>query len=313
MVPPPRARTAMIAALSRIELRHLRYFLAVADTLHFGRAAERLCMSQPPLSQAIQQLEDALGVAVFERHSRKVALTPAGQALLVPARQVLAGLQAAIDAAHAAARGERGVLRVAYVGSAVFSALPAIIARFHADFPDVALQLQEAPPDTQLIGLRSGQLDASLVRPGRAQPGLCCDVLLDEPTWLALPSRHPLTRHDALPLVELSGEPFITIDAADGGHVLELYRSQVFQPRIVQHVRDLHTAFALVAAGLGLLLIPRSATRQPRPGVSYRPVPGAPQLDLCLLTPDPAGSPIIGHFRRVAREVMEASPDRSER
>ena len=116
-----------MTALSRIELRHLRYFLAVADTLHFGRAAERLCMSQPPLSQAIQQLEDALGVAVFERHSRKVALTPAGQALLAPARQLLADLHAAIGAAQAAARGERGLLRVAYVGSAVFSVLPAIV------------------------------------------------------------------------------------------------------------------------------------------------------------------------------------------
>lgn len=293
-----------MTALSRIELRHLRYFLAVADTLHFGRAAERLCMSQPPLSQAIQQLEDALGVAVFERHSRKVALTPAGQALLAPARQLLADLHAAIGAAQAAARGECGLLRVAYVGSAVFSVLPAIVARFHADFPEVELQLQEAPPDAQLAGLRSGQLDAGLVRPASPQAGLCCDVLLDEPTWLALPSRHPFTRREALSLAELSGAPFITIDAADGGHMLELYRRADFQPRIVQHVRDLHTGFALVAAGLGLLFIPRSASRQPRPGVACRPTLDAPQLDLCLLTPDPARSPIVEHFRRVAQAVV---------
>lgn len=228
-------------------------------------------MSQPPLSQAIQQLEDALGVAVFERHSRKVALTPAGQALLAPARQLLADLHAAIGAAQAAARGERELLRVAYVGSAVFSVLPAIVARFHADFPEVELQLQEAPPDAQLAGLRSASWTlAWCARPVR-KPGAVLRCAAGR-THLAGAAQPPsFTRREALSLAELSGAPFITIDAADGGHMLELYRRADFQPRIVQHVRDLHTGFALVAAGLGLLFIPRSASRQPRPGVACRP------------------------------------------
>lgn len=204
----------MSAHVLRIELRHLRYFLALADTLHFGRAAERLCMSQPPLSNAIQQLEAALGETLFIRHSRKVALTPAGQALIPHARQVLAGLDQAVRAVQVAARGESGLLRVGYVSSAVFSVLPAIVARFHAAFPEVALALQERPPDAQLAALRSGQQDVGLVRPGLHQPGLCCEVLLDEPTWVALPSRHPLARRELLSLAMLSDAPFITIDAA---------------------------------------------------------------------------------------------------
>ncbi len=296
----------MSAHVLRIELRHLRYFLALADTLHFGRAAERLCISQPPLSNAIQQLEAALGETLFTRHSRKVVLTPAGRALIPHAQQVLAGLDQAVSAVQAAARGESGLLRVGYVGSAVFSVLPAIVARFHAAFPEVTLALQERPPDAQLVALRSGQQDVGLVRPGLHQPGLRCEVLLDEPTWVALPSRHPLAQRESLSLARLSDAPFITIDAADGGgHVLELYRSREFQPRIVQHVRDLHAAFALVAAGLGLLLIPASASRQPRPGVSYcRTDAGTPQLDLCLLTPEPASTPIARHFCQLAREVV---------
>ena len=149
----------MSAHVLRIELRHLRYFLALADTLHFGRAAERLCMSQPPLSNAIQQLEAALGEALFIRHSRKVALTPAGQALIPHARQVLAGLDQAVRAVQVAARGESGLLRVGYVSSAVFSVLPAIVARFHAAFPEVALALQERGQH-QLSVLDEGGLTA---------------------------------------------------------------------------------------------------------------------------------------------------------
>ncbi|MFO1235336.1 MAG: LysR family transcriptional regulator [Rivihabitans pingtungensis] len=271
--------------------------------MHFGRAAERLCMSQPPLSQAIQQLEDALGVAVFERHSRKVALTPAGQALLAPARQLLADLHAAIGAAQAAARGERGLLRVAYVGSAVFSVLPAIVARFHADFPEVELQLQEAPPDAQLAGCAAASWTlAWCARPVR-KPGcaaMCCWT--NPPGWRC-PAAILLPGAEALSLAELPGAPFITIDAADGGHMLELYRRAIFS-------RALSSTCATCTPALpwgrrpGPLVHPPPASRQPRPGVACRPTLDAPQLDLCLLTPDPARSPIVEHFRRVAQAVV---------
>jgi DNA-binding transcriptional LysR family regulator len=260
-----------------MELRHLRYFLAVADELHFGRAAERLAIAQPPLSQQIQALEAELGVPLFTRHP--VRLTPAGEAFQQEAAATLQRAERATEAARAAARGELGTIRVGFVSSAAYGALPVAVRRFRDHHPRVTLALTELTTAFQLQGLHAGDLDVGLFRVDPASlrdPDLVAETIAREPYVLALPTDHPLAARRRVPLAELADEPFVTFPYRSNPSLhgqLERYCLRAgFTPRVVQEATLMQTIVALVAAGLGVSLVPASLQRLQLAGLAYRPL-----------------------------------------
>jgi DNA-binding transcriptional LysR family regulator len=264
-----------------IELRLWRQFVAVAETLHFGRAAVRLHMTQPPLTQAIAQLERLLEVRLFDRTKRSVQLTEAGAALLPQAQALLARAQALPAQARAAAQGEAGHLRLAFVSTVGFTFLPAWVRAFRAAHPLTRLELVEATGDVQLRALERGEVDAGLLlhSPGFAPAGLSHLRIAQEPLVLALPEHHPLATAARLPLARVLAEPVVLFprrilpslhDALFG-----LYHAAGREPAVAQEAIQMQTIVNLVSAGLGLAWVPASVRQFQRPGVVYRELGGA--------------------------------------
>ena len=265
---------------SAFELRHLRYFVAVAEELHFGRAARRLGIAQPPLSQQIRQLELRLGVSLFIRTSRQVALTPAGEALLRGARRVLAEMGLATAAARRAATGETDALRVGYTDSAALSVLPSAIRRFRETLPSVHLDLVEGSTAAQIDAVTRDLVDLAVVRGPVAQPALRTEVVLRESFLVALPESHPLGGFAEIELRALAGEPMVLFPRhlAPEFHdtIIALCRAASFTPLIGYEGAEYQTILSLVAARLGVSLVPRSVGNLQRRGEVYRPIPDAP-------------------------------------
>lgn len=259
-----------------IDLRAWRQFLAVAEELHFGRAAQRLHLTQPPVTQAIAQLEQTLGVRLFDRTRRRVALTAAGEALLPEVRDLLARAQALPARARAAAAGELGRVRLAFVSTVGFERLPLWVRDFHAASPGVSLELVEATGDAQLEAFARGGIDAGLMlhAPGHAPAGLATLAVSTEPMVLALPMRHPLARAPRLALAEVLAEPLVMfprrILPSLHDAVLALYGAQGRAPRIVQEAIQMQTIVNLVWGGIGLAWVPASVMQFRRAGVVYR-------------------------------------------
>jgi DNA-binding transcriptional LysR family regulator len=262
-----------------IELRVWRQFVALADELHFGRAATRLHMTQPPLTQAIQGLERAIGVPLFKRTRRSVALTPAGAALLPQARRLLAAAEDLPRVAQAAAAGLAGQLRLAFVSNIAYGPLPDWLRSFRAAHPDVALQLREATLDVQLAAFDADEVDAGFVlhAPGAAPPGFAACTVQAEPLVMALPESHPAVL--AAGTGAVAAEPLVifprTIAPSLFDAVLAAYRAHGATPHIGQEAIQMQTIVNLVSAGMGLAWVPESLTRLQRPGVAYRAVDGA--------------------------------------
>ncbi|MDR3043345.1 MAG: LysR family transcriptional regulator [Desulfovibrio sp.] len=260
-----------------MEMRQLRYFLAVAEELHFGRAARRMHVSQPPLSQQIQALEEELGVRLFDRTSRTVRTTPAGEALRDDVQALLAGLDAAVERARGTARGERGRLRLGFVVSAAATRFPRAVAAYRARCPGVRLELREMGTLLQLRRIESGELDVGLLRNLDGLPeGFDHAPFLHEPQVVALPARHPLARLRVVPLAALAGVPLILyprrVFPAAYDAIIAACRGAGFSPEVPQEAVGLNTQRALVAAGVGAAIVPASARSEPREGVVYRDV-----------------------------------------
>lgn len=258
----------------RFEIRHLRYFVAVADELHFGRAARRLGITQPPLSLQIRQLESSLGVAVFERTNRSVELTAAGRALLAEARKLIADFDRVAEVVARAARGETGTLRVAFVGS--FLTLPRIIRRFRQERPGVRLELRELSTAAQQAALRDGELDIGFLREPARDVELLRETMMKEKLLLAISKRHPLASRKRLRLEDVANEDFVLFphDLTPGLHarVLAVCADAGVQPRIVQTSREIYTTISLVEAGIGVTIVPASAQQMPWPTIRYVPI-----------------------------------------
>ena len=265
-----------------MDIRHLRYFLAVAEELHFGRAAMRLHIAQPPLSQAIRQLEEELGAALFTRTSRSVRLTAAGAALVGDARTVLEQLAQAEAKVRRVHAGEAGELVVGYMNPVMDAVLCRALAAFRVKKPDVALRLRELPSPVQLDELRSGRLDIAFVRAGSedqataAGAELAFCVVAREPYVLALPTEHPLAKLKRVPLRRAGHYPFLlfqreTLPALHDA-IMAAFRANGGEPVISQVVQGKHASLTLVAAGMGLCLVPASAAQWRRSGVVLRPV-----------------------------------------
>lgn len=288
------------------DLRHLRYFVTVAEELHFGRAASRLGMAQPPLSQQIQRLEQLLAVRLLERTSRRVHLTPAGEVFLVEARRVLAAAEGAVDAAQRVGRGESGTLRVAFAATVMFLALPRIIRTFRADFPRVHLDLREMPTGPQLSGLQTGEIDIGFVREPRPDPELEIVTVMREPLRIAVHRSHPLAAKATLGVRDLMHEPFVLFPAelAPGLHaqVMALCRDAGFTPKVVEESRELYTSVALVEAGVGVSILPASVEKLGWTGVRYRPIPSAKaETRIAAAWRKDRSRPVIDAFMRVVR------------
>ncbi|MGR4867915.1 LysR family transcriptional regulator [Variovorax sp. LARHSF232] len=259
-----------------IDLRVWRQFLAVAEELHFGRAAARLHMTQPPVTQAIAQLEKTLGVLLFDRTRRRVALTPAGEALVPEVRELLARAQALPARARAAAAGEVGRVRLAFVSTIGFERLPAWVRDFRAASPQVALELVEATGDVQLEAFARGEIDAGLMlhSPGFAPPDLQRLPVASEPLVLAVSAQHPLARAEKVALGDVLTEPLVIfprrIVPSLHDAIFGLYHAAGRTPRVAQEAIQMQTIVNLVWGGLGVAWVPESVTQFRRAGVVYR-------------------------------------------
>jgi DNA-binding transcriptional LysR family regulator len=294
---------------NRIQHRHLRFFIAVAEELHFTRAATRLRVAQPHLSLEIRRLEEEVGVPLLVRDRRRVSLTAAGQAFLVHARLVLADTASAVRAAQRAHRGEIGSLRVGFVSSAGFGAvLPDAVRRFRTERPDVEIALNEHNSDEQVELLASGRLDVGLLHPPlRSELGLQIENVLVEPLFAALPQNHHLARRRRMELSALAGEPWVLFPRAIASRLYEeimiACADAGFSPRVVQEGIKLSTIMSLIAAGLGVSLVPQSLTRLCPGQVACVPLAQkGPTLPLALIWRRGDANPPLAPFLQVVRE-----------
>jgi DNA-binding transcriptional LysR family regulator len=261
---------------SEIELRHLRYFLAVAETLHFSRAAERLGMAQPPLSQQIRRLEQLMGHRLFDRTTRGVRLTLAGQLLADRARSTLEKIQDDLEQVRRLGRGEEGTLTVGFSGSVMFVELPAAIEAYRRRYPKVELRLREMTTHAQIPALLDGTLDLAFMRDGDPTEGIQMTQLFQEPFFAVLPEAHPLARKRKLQVRDLRNEPFVLFARRMGplafDRTMACCETNGFRPKIVQDAPQWPTLVRLVAAGLGVSLAPACVANVTIPGAVYRDV-----------------------------------------
>lgn len=297
-----------------MELRHLRYFIAVAEELHFGRAAERLHVAQPPLSQQIRALEDELGVQLFRRTSRRVELTGEGRLFLDHARLVMMHAQRATEAAKAASRGEAGRISIGFVTSSVYSLVPTIMREFHRLRPQVELNCFELKPLKQTVALLNREIDVGFLRMPVREPGLQSALLNEEPLVLAVPSDHPKASDQPVNLGDFATEPFIMLPRALAqvfyDTQLSACRQAGFTPRHGQETGEWQTALALVAAGLGVTLVPESLRHWQRPGVVYCGLKGTrARVELHVAWRVEKATPLVETFVAIAQEIASTAAD----
>lgn len=295
-----------------MELRQLRYFLAVAEELHFGKAAERVYIAQSPLSRQIKQLEDELGVQLFRRTKRSVELTDAGRALIPEAEGILNATRRAKETAVGAQQGRIGRLTIGFTQSAMYTPLPRILRQYNSIAPRVELHFREhvLTPE-QVLGLTTARMDLGFLRPPVANPDIELLPVMQEKLVLAVPEGSALARKPVLALRDVANENFVTfsksIDSSLSAAVLGLCHTTGFQPRITQEAKEVATIVMLVASGLGVALVPASAEAIRQDGVALRPIEGeTPTLTVALAWNRATQSVVRDEFIAVAREIVEA-------
>jgi DNA-binding transcriptional LysR family regulator len=290
-----------------VELRHLRYFLAVAEEGHFGRAARRLRIAQPPVSRQIQALEEELGFPLFDRTKRRIELTAAGKVFRERARRVLDGVEEAVTAARRASLGQTGRVAVGYPSSLAYSGLTELLRAFRAHSPDVDLVLREIPAQEQITALREGRLDVGLVRAPLAEPALASEPVRTEPLVVAMPADHRLARRSRVALRDLAREPFVGFPRASNAPFFDLLiracHDAGFSPMIVQEAPQLDIV-SLVAAGYGVSLLPESVRNVPREGLVYKSLVDSPTTTLLVVWRRDDPSPVVRDFLAVVRRVL---------
>jgi DNA-binding transcriptional LysR family regulator len=305
-----------------MELRHLRYFVAVAEELHFRRAAERLGIAQPALSQQIQQLEQEIEALLFHRLTRGVELADAGRVFLDDARAILDKVEQAKAKAQRVARGDQGMIRIGFTGSASFNpVVPSVIQDYRARFPGIAVSLVESGTSQLVDGLRRGRVDAAFVRsPCREVDGLVVVPVLQEEMLIALPSGHALAASAFLALASLAREAFILFPRINSpglyDEIVSACERAGFSPDVVQQAPEVASTVNLIAAGQGVSIVPASMRQMHPPGVTYRPILGdGPRAPLSLAyrsnEPSAAVRNLVVLARRAAANIgrdMIASP-----
>ncbi len=299
----------------QMELRHLRYFVAVAEEGHITRAAERLGMQQPPLSQQIKALETELGAQLFRRLPRGMALTEAGRALLVDAEAILGHLAHAMEATKRTVRGELGRITVGFTSSAPFHPfLPRVIRAFREASPMVALTLEEGGTTELIEDLRAERLDAAFIRTPVADPmGVTVNPLVEERMVVALPAGHALAGADGdMALERLAGEIFIVYRRRSGPGLYDAIfaacHAAGFSPVVGQEAPRIVSTLNLVAAGLGIALVPESLRRMQMDGVVYRGLVDGPRAPLLLATRRVETGVVVRRFVDVVRVMARTFP-----
>ncbi|MGX5875775.1 LysR family transcriptional regulator, partial [Burkholderia gladioli] len=287
-----------------LDIKPLRYFVALAETGHFGRAATRLNLSQPPLSRQIAALEASLGVTLVERGPRGVTLTPAGERFRDDAKAILAAVERAAHHARAAASGAAGKLTVGFTMCAAYSVVPRYAREFGAAWPEVALHLRETVSNDLAEQVLNGHIDAAILFPGPPHEGLEQRIVVTEPLCVALSREHPRARARRLRIAELAGEPFVmavesvapTLRAAIVGHC----RHGGFEPNIRLEVQLQQTVLGLVDEGVGVALVPESMRRAQWADVVFRPLVDAPTIEQALVWSPANRNPCLARFLAIA-------------
>lgn len=290
------------------DLRALRCFVVVAEELHFGRAARRLNISQPPLSQTIRTLESRLGVMLFERTSRRVVLTNAGGVLRERARMLLDEARQAGIATQRASRGQVGRLTVGFILAATHRVLPQTLREFRNRMPDVELALREMPISEQLKALAGGEIDIGFLRPPVDSKAIAAETLVREPFVVALPEGHRFTRQSALPIARLAAEPFVVSSPGRSplhSQIIAACSAAGFTPTVVQDAENIITVIGLVRAGLGVALLPQSVETLRPVGIQLRRLRGIEtRVETAIAWRREERSPVCEAFIAAARAAM---------
>jgi DNA-binding transcriptional LysR family regulator len=282
-----------------METRHLKYFIAVAEERHFGRAAARLHMAQPPLSQQIRQLEEQLGTPLMVRTTRKVELTPAGQVLLDRGRVLLQELQVLESDVQQVGEGATGVLRVGFTGTATYRLMPIIVQAARRTLPGLRITVQGEMLTPQMeAALEEGRLDAALLRPPVHSGAIALKLLEQDQLVAALPADSPLAEKGTLELAALSEEGFIGYPSysAVSSTFIDACRKSGFQPRVVQEAKETSTLLSLVASGMGIALVPMTSRMYSFQGVAFRPLRNPPPMDLAVAWNSDKETPLLRAF-----------------
>ncbi len=291
------------------DLSQLRCFVTVAEELHFGRAAARLNMTQPPLSRQIQVLEHIVEAELLERTSRSVRLTPAGRSFLPEARRILKLAESASQVARRIAMGKTGSIKIGFTAATAYEFLPVLIAACRAGLPEVDLSLKEMVSGDQLEALSSGQIDAGLVRPPIARTEFASMRVAAEPLLVAAPEGHPLTAAATVSPQDLDGQPFVMYSPYESRYfhdlLVTLFTRADVLPRYVQHLSQIHSILAMVRAGLGLAIVPEAAASLNFKGVALRPLRlRAPaQVELFLVWQRAHENPLLPSLIEIARTL----------
>jgi DNA-binding transcriptional LysR family regulator len=291
------------------DFSQLRCFAAVAEELHFGRAAARLNMTQPPLSRQIQVLERILDVQLLERTSRSVRLTAAGRSFLPEAQRILRLAETATHVTRQVAAGRAGVLKLGFTAASAYDFLPRLVTALRQTLPDVTLSLREMVSKDQVEELLAGRIDAALVRPPVTHPDLIAVRALAEPLVVALPAGNPLALRDQLTPGDLGLEPLIAYAPNEARYfhdlVLGLFTEAGIQPRIVQQLTQIHSILALVRSALGIALVPAAAERLRFEDVVFRPLalPAPRPVELVLAWRRAADEPLIAQLVSVLADM----------
>jgi DNA-binding transcriptional LysR family regulator len=262
------------------ELSQLRCFVAVAEELHFGRAAQRLNMTQPPLSRQVQLLERILGVALLDRNSRTVRLTPAGRPFLIEARRILRLAESAALASRRIASGDAGRVAVGFTAASGYGFLPNLVNLALTQLPNVDLTLRELVSGDQVEALVTGRIDLGLVRPPLTRPEFSKLRVMTEPLIAALPTGDPRLEKDSIALSDFDGTPMVMYSPEGAGYfhtmLMGMFDAADVAPRYVQHMTQIHSMLALVHAGIGAAVVPEAAMRLHFEGVEFRPLETVP-------------------------------------
>ncbi|VWB44279.1 LysR family transcriptional regulator [Burkholderia lata] len=301
-----------------LELRHLKYFVAVAEELNFHRAARRLHLSQPALSRQIQQLEDEIDVALFQRSAKRIDLTTAGRTLQSHAYTILAHVRKAEEQSRSVGKGEAGYLAIGFFGSAIFDVIPKLLLEYGRQHPNVKLQLFQMTKEAQIQALRDRELTIGFNRMVPPQSDIVQRVVLTEDMMVAIPSAHPLARQRRIDCYEVLNEPMVLYPRWTtpglGTRVYEIFDAYNAQPNVVQEVTDVATAMALVAGGFGLSIVPQSASHLRLPGIVYRPLIAkvAAKIELVCLYRRDDHSPILRSFLEVLQTLTSRDAETAE-
>jgi DNA-binding transcriptional LysR family regulator len=292
-----------------MELRHLRYFIAVAEELHFSRAAERLHIAQPPLSQQIQQLEAELGVELFQRKTkRQVQLTEAGQVFLHEVYQILAQLEKAIELTQRTGRGEKGQLRIGFTSLVTYDLLPVILRRFREQFPEVELVLQELTTTQQEQALKDGRIHVGFAHPPLEDNTLNQECIQQEALIVAMLKTHPLVKQKRISVRSLSDENFIIFPRHLGSglydKIVSFCQQGNFSPKVTQEAIQMQTIIGLVSAGMGIAIVPSSLQNLQRTSVVYRALEEkTPLAETAVVWRKEEMTPVLREFLQIVKTV----------